>query len=268
MGTRWNYGVGTVALLLALSPLVLAQNSSKPSTATAGTKVSESYDPHDFSGIWNPDPKMQPKGEVNPLDLGGDPHPLPPFSAEGEAKYLANKKFIAAGDVLDCDPFGTARNFFTPRPFEMIKAKDRLVQHYEYFDNWREIWTDGRSFPDDIDPDFMGYSIGHWEGDTFVVESKFYNGKQFLTWQGFPLSESMDQTERWQRIDYDTLKIVFTFNDPKMYAKPWNITFFWKLKPDWQLDAHPCTLSEIKEWDQKMGHVDKLPGLDYDKQRK
>ena len=61
----------------------------------------------------------------------------------------------------------------------------------------------------------MGYSIGRWDGDTFVVDSAAYNGKAFLTWQGFPISESMHQTERWQRVDQDTLKIVFTFDDPE-----------------------------------------------------
>jgi len=71
----------------------------------------------------------------------------------------------------------------------------------EYYDNWREIWTDGRKIPADVDPEYMGYSIGRWEGDTFVVGSAAYNGKAFLTWQGFPISESMHQTERWQRVD-------------------------------------------------------------------
>jgi hypothetical protein len=157
-----------------------------------------------------------------------------------------------------------ARNFFTPRPFEVIDAKDRVLQHFEYYSDWREIWTGGRNFPDDLEPDYMGYSLGKWDGNTFVVESKGYNGKQFLTWQGFPISPGLRQVERWQRVDHDTLKIVFTFDDPKNYAKPWSITYFWKLK-NWQLDAHPCTISQLKEWDERMGHVDGLPGLDYGK---
>ena len=50
--------------------------------------------------------------------------------------------------------------------------------------------------------------------------------------------------------------------DKKAYAQPWHITFFYKLKPNWRLDAHPCTLSELKKWD-SLGHKDQLPGLDY-----
>jgi hypothetical protein len=246
---------------LIFSGVSIAQSAPSPGATNSGAK-SAAFDPHDFSGVWNPAPGMQPKGEVHPLDLGGHPDPLPPFNAAGQAKYLANKKFIDAGDVLDCDPYGTARNFFTPRPFENIYARDRLLQHFEYYDNWREIWTDGRDFPPDLDPDFMGYSIGKWEGDVFVVESRDYNGKQFLTWQGFPITESMHQTERWQRVDHDTLKIVFTFDDPGAYAKPWNITYFYKLT-NWTLDAHPCTISALKKYDEDVNHRDKLPGRDY-----
>jgi hypothetical protein len=258
----WRLG-SAIALSAALAFLVVARAQTDHSGAAKKNTNAAGFDSHDLAGIWNPAPFMQPKGEVNPLDLGGHPNPLPPFTPAGEATYLANAKFIAAGAVLDCDPFGVSRNFFTPRPFEILATRDRLVQHFEYYDNWREIWTDGRKIPADFDPEYMGYSIGHWEGDTFVVDSTDYNGKQFLTWQGFPISESLHQTERWQRMDLDTLKIVFTFDDPINYAKPWSITFFWKLKKDWAMDAHPCTLSAIKEYDERVNHADKLPGRDY-----
>ena len=253
-------GFALIAAAIAISPNAFPQ-ASKPVKAKLDTK-NLPYNAHDITGVWNPAPYMQSKDEVNPLALNGEPTPLPPFTPWGKQKYEENVKFIKAGDVNDCDPFGTARNFFTPRPFEVIQAKDRMVQHYEYYDNWREIFTDGRGVPDDVDPDYMGYSTGKWDGDAFVVDSTAYNGKQFLTWTGLPLTESMHQTERWQRIDHDTLKIYFTFDDPKAYTQPWHITFFYKLRPDWRLDAHPCTLSELKKWD-SLGHKDNLPGLEY-----
>src|ERR1700722_19802812 len=252
-----------IGLAVTLAFLIAARAQTDHSASAKTNSGATSFDPHDLTGIWNPAPFMQPKGEVNPLDLGGHPDPLPPFTPEGEAEYKANAKFIAAGAVLDCDPFGTARNFFTPRPFEVLLTRDRLVQHFEYYDNWREIWTDGRKIPADVDPEYMGYSIGRWDGDTFVVDSALYNGKAFLTWQGFPISESMHQTERWQRVDADTLKIVFTFDDPVNYAKPWSITGFCKLRKDWVLDAIPCPLSAINEYDERVNHADKLPGRDY-----
>jgi len=259
-----------LALAAVFAFLAVAQAQTDHSGAAKADATSAIHDPHHISGIWNPVPNMQPKDEP-PVTFGRaftKDDLLPPFTPAGEAKYQANAKFIAAGDVLDCDPYGTARNFFTPRPFEVLVTRDRLLQHYEYYDNWREIWTDGRKIPADADPEYMGYSVGRWDGDTFVVDSAAYNGKQFLSWSGLPISESMHQTERWQRLDEETLKIVFTFDDPNNYSRPWTITAFWKLKKDWALDAHPCTLSAIKEYDERVNHVDKLPGLDYGKPEK
>jgi len=253
------------AAVFTFLPVARAQSGHSGTTKADGKPAT--FDPHDFSGIWNPVPRLQPKDEP-PVTFGRaftKDDLLPPFTPAGEAKYQANAKFIAAGDVLDCDPYGTSRNFFTPRPFEVLLTSDRLLQHFEYYDNWREIWTDGRKIPEDADPEYMGYSVSRWDGNTFVVESAAYNGKQFLSWSGLPLSESMRQTERWLRLDQDTLKIVFTFDDPKNYSRPWTITAFWKLKKDWVLDAHPCTLSAIKEYDDRVNHADKLPGLDYGK---
>src|ERR1700686_347906 len=119
-----------------------------------GCRPVTSIDTSFFSGIWDPAPYMRPTEEVDPWDLRPNPKVLPPFTPWGKAKYEANAKFIAAGAVLDCDPFGTARNYFTPRPFEVIPAQDRLLQHWEYYNNWREIWTDGRKIPDDTEPDY------------------------------------------------------------------------------------------------------------------
>jgi hypothetical protein len=265
MGNWFRGSAFALAALFAVLPVARAQAGR--SVLAKDDSKSAPFDPHDLSGIWNPVPQMQPKDEP-PVTFGRvftKDDLLPPFNPAGKAKYEANAKFIGAGDVLDCDPYGTARNFFTPRPFEILITRDRWLQHFEYYDNWREIWTDGRKMPADFDPGYMGYSTGRWEGDAFVVDSSAYNGKQFLSWSGLPLSESMHQTERWQRLDQDTLKIVFTFDDPTYYAKPWTITAFWKLKKDWVLDAHPCTLAAIKEYDERVNHVDKLPGLEYGK---
>jgi hypothetical protein len=266
---NWFMGSALTFAAVFTFVLVTSAQADKPASANAGARPAP-FDPRDFSGIWNPVPSMQPKDEP-PVTFGRaftKNDLLPAFTPAGEAKYEANAKFIAAGDVLDCDPYGTARNFFTPRPFEILLTRDRWLQHFEYYDNWREIWTDGRKIPGDVDSDYMGFSVGRWNGDTFIVESAAYNGKQFLSWSGLPQSESMHQTERWQRLDQDTLKIVFTFDDPKYYAKPWTIIAFWKLKKDWVLDAHPCTLSAIKEYDERVNHVDKIPGLDYGKTQK
>src|SRR5882724_1476067 len=110
--------IAALATVLVFPAVPFAQAVQQPGTTKAGAQA-KAFDAHDFAGVWNPAPRMQPKGEVNPLDLGGHPNPLPPFAPAGQLKYEANKNFIDAGAVLDCDPYGTARNFFTPRPFEI-----------------------------------------------------------------------------------------------------------------------------------------------------
>lgn len=253
--------LGSGSLLLAQSGKS-AKTGADSSTNLSVNSVSKSFDPRDFSGVWDTAPFMQPVNEVHPF--GGPPGtPAPPFTPQGEAKYKANLKFIESGAVLDCDPLGTSRALFSPRPFEIFMTGDRVLQHFEYYDLWREIWTNGKKFdPDVMDPSYMGFSSGKWEGDAFVVDVTGYNGKTFLSSSGLPLSDAMHQTERWQRVNYDTLKVLITLDDPKMYSKPWTVTYFYKLK-DWKLNAIPCTMSGNREWDQKMGHADKLPGLDY-----
>jgi hypothetical protein len=260
-----NCSIGATILflvtVLTTGSFLFAQSGEHPEPANAKSK-SPAFDPHDFNGVWDTAPFMQPRNEVHPF--GGPPGtPPPPFTPEGEAKYEANVKFIESGAVLDCDPLGASRALFSPRPFEIFVSRDRLLQHFEYYDNWREIWTNGRKFDSDVmDPSYMGFSTGRWEGDAFVVDVVGYNGKTFLSSSGLPLSDAMHQTERWQRVDYDTLRIIVTLDDPKMYSKPWTVTYFYKLK-DWSLNAIPCTMTGNREWDQKMGHVDRLPGLDY-----
>src|ERR1700737_1545981 len=100
--------ITALAVVLIFSAVTTAQDAQQSGEAKTDTK-SKTFDAHDFGGVWNPAPRMQPKGEVHPLDLGGHPDPLPPFSPAGQAKYLANKKFIDAGDALDCAPFGAAK---------------------------------------------------------------------------------------------------------------------------------------------------------------
>ena len=73
-----------------------------------------------------------------------------------------------------CDPLGMPRNIFLEvsfYPMELVQTPNRVIQFFEWAHSYRVIWTDGRQFPKDPDPQWMGYSIGQWDGDTFVVKS-------------------------------------------------------------------------------------------------
>ena len=68
---------------------------------------------------------------------------------------------------------------------------------------------------------WYGHSVGHWEGDTLVVESIGFNDKSWMDGAGHPHSEAMHVVERYRRVDHDTLELTMTIDDPKAYTKPW-----------------------------------------------
>src|SRR5579863_8271796 len=91
---RKGFLASAIALAAAVAFLAVARAQTDHSGVAKASAKGGAFDVHDLTGIWNPAPFMQPKGEVNPLDLGGHPDPLPPFTPAGEAKYLSNAKFI------------------------------------------------------------------------------------------------------------------------------------------------------------------------------
>ena len=258
-------GAGAALMLLSVTSVSAQTANDEHSRGTNASTKNEPFDPHDFAGIWDAAPYMQPKDEVR-VGIGSKanlPTGSAPFTPEGEKKYKENAKFEESGAVDDCDPWGSSRSLFSPRAFEIFPSKVALIQHFEYQDGWRSIWTDGRKPAEDLDPGFWGFATAHWEGNVLVVDVTALNGKTMLSTQGLPMSDAMHEIERWQRVDHDTLKIAVTFNDPKMYTKPWTATYFYKLKPDWTLEREPCTIAGNKAWDKDMGKVDGLPGGDY-----
>ena len=85
----------------------------------------------------------------------------------------------------------------------------------------RQIWMDGRAHPTDRAPNWMGHSIGKWDGDTLVVDLVGLNDLTWLDASGRPHSDALHVVERYRRIGHDTLEIELTFDDPKAYTKPW-----------------------------------------------
>src|SRR5579864_9189143 len=86
-----------------------------------------------------------------------------------------------------------------------------------------ERFTDGRPLPEDPNPSWNGYSTGHWEGDTLVVETSGFLDGQWLDRAGSPLTNAAKMTEKFRRPNYGTLEIDLTVDDPKAYTKPWTI---------------------------------------------
>jgi hypothetical protein len=105
---------------------------------------------------------------------------------------------------------------------------------------YRQIYMDGRKLPDDPNPTWLGYSVGHWEGDTLVVESAGFNDRTWLDRAGHPHSESLRVTERFQRIDFGHIRYQITFNDPETLTKPLTVSLAVNYRPDTDMLENVC----------------------------
>jgi hypothetical protein len=109
---------------------------------------------------------------------------------------------------------------------------------------YRQIFLDGRALPQDPNPSWMGYSVGHWDGDTLVVESTGFNATSWLDMGGHPHTESLRITERYRRRDFGHADLQVTFEDPKAYARPWTVPVAVTLAPDTSLLEYVCAENE------------------------
>jgi hypothetical protein len=154
-----------------------------------------------------------------------------------------------------CMPAGVPR---MGPPAQIVQTPKELVFLYlsppaqGWGDQYRVIPTDGRPHSPlaDLDGTWKGESIGHWEGDTLVVESNGFNGKAWLSGQGYTTTDAMRLTERMHRRDFGHMDIQITFDDPKAYTKPWTAQLHPQLVPDTDLIEFVCNENE-----KDLGHL-------------
>ena len=118
-------------------------------------------------------------------------------------------------------------------PIQIVQAPHMTMVLYEAGNLHRQLHTDGRQLPNEFDlPAFNGYSAGRWEGDTLVVETAGFNDKTILDVSGHPHSEALHITERFRRRDFGHLDYEITFDDAKMYTRPFTVKIPHELLPD------------------------------------
>jgi hypothetical protein len=125
-------------------------------------------------------------------------------------------------------------------PMQIVQTPKEVIELFEYDHTVRHVFIDGRKHPADVTPSYNGHSIGHWEGDTLVVDTVGLNGKNWLDRVGHPESDQIHIIERIHRVDDKTLQVEFTFDDPKSYVKPWAALVRFRLRPDWDILEHVC----------------------------
>jgi len=143
-----------------------------------------------------------------------------------------------------CLPTGIVRMHTAPLYRKMVQTPGLVIILNERQVWYRQIFTDGRSLPADPLPTWNGYSVGRWDGDTLVVQSNGFRDGMWLDANGSPLTEAGTITERFRRLDYGTLDITVTVNDPKAYTAPWTTTIRHTLAVDTELIDYVCQENE------------------------
>lgn len=242
---------------IVLSSAILVGGCQRAAAPTASATDSAQFDPHDLSGIWARFGTREGRGS----NQGGAPFPeagdtgfgkdVPPLTPEGQKMFdaikpgngrvlgsadaaahadepIGRRRAVAEKDQNDptgqCTPSGLTRILLSTyfAPLEFIHARDRVIQHFDWTTDQRTIYTDGRQLPKEVNlPMWNGFSVGRWEGDTFIVDSYGFQENTWIDHFGYPHSDQMRLEERYRRIAPDRLELVMTLNDPKVYTKPW-----------------------------------------------
>ena len=164
--------------------------------------------------------------------------PLQPWAADLVKQRMAD--FSKDNPDAHCLPMGFMQFHEHPQFRKIIEAPGVIIIMYEANYGLRQIFMDGRSLPKDPEPWWYGYSVGKWEGDTLVVDTIGFTDDIWLDINGNPLTSAGKVTERFRRLNYGTLEIEITVDDPKAYTRPWTVKVSQRIAPDTELNEFIC----------------------------
>jgi len=218
----------------------------------------------DLSGIWHATqtpPCLDSRGEERPCGsaVGGSPlggnlgRNLPggklPYQPWAEKLFDQRHAALSIDDPhVRCLPDNPPRHWTLPHLTKIVHTPKLLVMLYEVNAMYRQAFIDGRPFPQDMNPTWNGYSVGHWEGDTLVVETRGFRDDLWIDTWGSPMSDVAKMTEKIHRPNFGTLEIEVTIDDPKVYTKPFTVNLTEGFEVDTELVDEFCTEGE-KDYD-------------------
>jgi hypothetical protein len=155
----------------------------------------------------------------------------------GAEKYNVGPEYtFSLGE--HCLPRGVPDTIGEPYPIQIVQTPSLVVILYEAGELFRVVPTDGRPHPKELDPTWMGNSVGHWEGDALVVDVIGVNDK--VSVGEYRHTTAYHVIERFQRTAYDTLKYSATIEDPNVFAAPWTEAGTFTLHPEWSIQEYIC----------------------------
>lgn len=244
MNNRFLLSIFAVAFLLATVVL-----SADPAMAQSGKTV-----PKD--GAWWYRGTPQPAGKHADLTgvwFGGSSADLSKATLPGQEMILTPygvQRYKTVDHAKDpntlCLPPGPARMIMMIHPAMVIQRDDVITILSESQRTFRLIYTDGRGHPGDVYdyPEFMGSSVGKWEGDTLVVDTVSVKDKTWLDTSGHEHSDKLKMTERFRLADPNTLEHVVTYDDPVFFVKPFTTKRLFKRQIGDRIMDHSCVENE------------------------
>lgn len=209
----------------------------------------------DLSGIWQAEGTPRTAGTLFGLgestnskyfrDILSDFKPdEAPLTAAGAEMLRQHSQPGAFNPTLNCLPDGVPHADLLPEPFKIIETPREILVLYEVETTFRQIFMDGRKQLTDPSPSWMGYSVGHWDGGTLVVDTLGFNDLSWLDARGHGHSQEMRVQERFHRRDFGHLDVTLTVTDPKVFTQPVTVNFTEQLLPDTDLLEHYCLEDE------------------------
>ncbi len=191
----------------------------------------------DFSGLWGSSLGNDSAGAAEMSKAMESVKPLAWAAALSDAR---KENFFRDDPRVMCLPAGPLVNFWPGK----IAQTPSLLLMLGSGTLYREVFLDGRELPKDPNPDWLGYSVGHWDGETLVIESNGFNDRTWIDFAGHPHTEALHLTERLRRRDFGHLEIVTTWTDPGALKEPWTVPLKLVLEADTQMIEYVCNENE------------------------
>jgi hypothetical protein len=236
------------SLILATVAVFILAIAAGAQTAPQGTvkAAPAPASPHDLSGVWTMHMPASARSYIGDTYTKEEPAMTPWGEAQYQATKPSNGPRTHTLDQTDdpvlrsCLPPGVPRIYLQPFPMQIVQTPNEVVMLFEYDHTVRHIYTDMAKHPDDLTPTYMGHSIGHWDGDTFVVDTVGFSDSTWLDRTGHRHSDQLHVVEGFHRTDATTLQIDVKIEDPKALVKPWTSQLIFQLKPDWKIMEQNC----------------------------
>ena len=234
-----RFTLSALACALAFGTLTLQAQDERPVYPASSENVSyaELDKLPDWRGIWQPN-----IGRIT----GDEPMLIGEYKARWEAEQVKLKagNYEVPETLDNCEPDGMPTMMTMPYSLEFLFTPGKIVVNQEALMMVRRIFTDGRPLPsrDEIDPNYFGYSVGHWEGDTLVVETIGTKPGQRLGIAGITNSDQLKITERiyLDAQNKDLLHLDFTYEDPNVLAQPWHQNHTFRRDRTWDILEYVC----------------------------